>query len=82
MCIYACKSPFGFTGRTQPCAECKAEYDAWMDRSYAEYCLEKQARAVHVILPATDREYQEHLDQVTPVVDVIRINDSLIVESE
>ncbi len=82
MCIYACKSPFGFSGRTQPCPECKSEYDAWMDRSYEEYKLEKLAGAAHVVLPATDREYQEHLDQVAPVVDVIRINDQLIAESE
>ena len=66
MCVYACKSPFTF--RSEPCRECRAEYDAWMDRSYAEFYLEKEARAVFNVLPATDREWADHLDQVAPVV--------------
>jgi hypothetical protein len=39
-----------------------------MHESWEEYQLEKQARIIDAILPATDREWGAQLDQVAPVV--------------
>ncbi len=71
MCVRRCKPPFEPFGR--PCPECAADYAAHVDDLIVVHKLQKADRAARKIVPATDAEYYDHL---------IRINDSLVVESQ
>ena len=68
-CHYECRPPFGFLGK--PCQACAEKYQEWMDDSYNLHVLGKTANAAERILPATDRERVEWLDQVAPVVPIL-----------
>jgi hypothetical protein len=65
-CQHQCQPPFGVFGK--PCAWCAAEYERLMDESYQDYKEEKASIAWERILPATDREWRDYLDQIAPVV--------------
>ena len=65
-CQFQCQPPFWFHGK--PCPWCADRYEEAMDESYVAYQEEKASIAFERILPATDREWRNRLDQVAPVV--------------
>ena len=81
-CAFACCPPYGQgLDRGRPCEHCRKAHELAMDESYAEHLLEVASFLDAKIMPATDREARERLDQVAPVVtvlDTIRINDLMV----
>lgn len=65
-CVYQCRSPFG-VHRTGPCKPCMEKADRLMDEQY-NLIQEGKAYRAFLASEATDREWQDHLDQVCPVV--------------
>ena len=65
-CVNACRPPFGWRGA--PCKVSAANYEEAMDESLMMYRLGDDDNAARRVLPATDREWTDHLDQVAPVV--------------
>ena len=66
-CQFGCRPPYK-DGFGRPCEACMRKHGEDMEDSLAECRMERAARAFDAILPATDREWEAHLDQVAPLV--------------
>ncbi len=66
-CHYGCRPPYNL-GAGRPCAACMRKHERDMHQSWLDHQAEKAARAFDSILPATDREYEEYIDSVAPLV--------------
>jgi hypothetical protein len=73
-CVYQCKSPFG-AYRQEPCRECKAEYDRYMDESYEYYQRKKAVKAFRAWLKSLATDWDEP-SQVARTIPIGILEDS------
>ncbi len=65
MCAPVCNGSYSMADWCEPC---RKAYDDWVEKDYAAYCEGERAAAFYAITPASDTEWQRHLDETCPLV--------------
>jgi hypothetical protein len=73
-CVHACRPPY-MGDPHRPCPACREWHDEAMDRSFEEYVLCQESDTFDKHVPATDREWRDHCDQVAPLCEWIKCSE-------